>query len=77
LFDPKNQTEGKTQNGVATDEMMQAFYYHQNIHAVELSDELTLKAPFRIEFPADLYSNDDYQIPFAQGNTVLSIPLRI
>ena len=77
LFDPQNQTESETQNAVAADDMMQAFYYHHNIPAAGLTLEVTPKAPFRIEFPMDLYSNGGYQVPFAEGDTILSIPVKI
>ena len=77
LFDPKNLTDGETQNAVAADEMMQAFYYHHNIPAAGLSLEVTPKAPFRIEFPGDLYARDGYQISCSEGDTAISIPIRI
>jgi hypothetical protein len=77
MFDPKNQSDGASQNAVAADEMMQAFYYHHNIPAAGLSVEVMPKAPFRIEFPTDLYNGSEYQIPFAEGDTVISIPIRI
>ena len=77
LFDPKNQAESEIQNAVAADEMMQAFYYHHNIPAAGLSLEVTPKAPFRIEFPMNLYSDGGFQIPFAEGDTILSVPVRI
>ena len=77
MYDPKNKTDHETQNAVAADEMMQAFYYHHNIPAAGLSLEITPKAPFRIEFPADLYSNDGYQIPLTLGDSILSVPIKI
>ena len=77
LFDPKNQSDGKSLNAVAADEMMQAFYYHHNIPAAGFSLEVTPKAPFRIEFPGHLYNGSEYQISFAEGDTAISIPVRI
>jgi hypothetical protein len=77
LFDPKTQSESDSQNAVAADEMMQAFYYRHNIPAAGLSLEVNPKAPFRIEFPMDLYTNGGFQIPFAEIDTVLSIPVKI
>ncbi len=77
LFDSKNQSDGKSQNAVAADEMMQAFYYHHNIPAAGFSLEVTPKAPFRIEFPGHLYNGSEYQISFAEGDTTISIPVRI
>ena len=77
LFDPKNQSDGKSLNAVAADEMMQAFYYHHNIPAAGFSVEVTPKAPFRIEFPGHLYNGNEYQISFAEGDTAISIPVRI
>ncbi|MEI6053251.1 MAG: hypothetical protein WCQ44_11160, partial [Opitutaceae bacterium] len=77
LFDPKNQSDGKSQKAVAADEMMQAFYYHHNIPAAGFSLEVTPKAPFRIEFPGHLYNGSDYQISFVEGDTAISIPVRI
>lgn len=69
--------ESKTENAVATDEMMQAFYYHHNIPAAGFSLEVTPKAPFRIDFPTELYNDGEFRIPFAQTDTVLTIPVRI
>ena len=77
LFDPKNQSDGKSLNAVAADEMMQAFYYHHNIPAAGFSVEVTPKAPFRIEFPGHLYNGSEYQISFAEADTAISIPVRI
>ena len=77
LFDPKNQSDGKSLNAVAADEMMQAFYYHHNIPAAGFSLEVTPKAAFRIEFPGHLYNGSEYQISLAEGDTTISIPARI
>ena len=77
LFDPKNQSDGKSMNAVAADEMMQAFYYHHNIPAAGFSVEVTPKAPYRIEFPADLLQDGEYKITFNPGDTTLNIPVRI
>ena len=77
MYDPKNQSVGGTQNAVAADEMLQAFYYHHNIPVAGLSVEVMHKAPYRIEFPSSLNSNGEFQIPFAEGDTVISIPVRI
>ncbi|MEI6754236.1 MAG: hypothetical protein WCK78_13840 [Paludibacter sp.] len=77
IYNPKDQSDGDSQNAVAADEMMQAFYYHHNIPAACLSVEVMPKAPFRIEFPADMYNGSEYQIPFSEGDTVISIPVRI
>jgi hypothetical protein len=77
LFDPKNQSDGKSLNAVAADEMMQAFYYHHNIPAAGFSLEVTPKAAFRIEFPGHLYNGSEYQISLAEGDTTISIPVRI
>lgn len=72
-----NQSDVGTQNAVATDEMMQAFYYHHNIPVAGLAVEVMPKAPFRIEFPGSLNTDGEYQIPFAEGDSVISIPVRI
>ncbi len=77
VFDPKNQLENKTENAVAADEMMQAFYYRHNIPAAGFSLEVTPKAPFRIEFPSEFYTGGEFRIPFAQTDTVLTLPVRI
>ena len=77
LFDPKTQSESDSQNAVAADEMMQAFYYRHNIPAAGLSLEVTPKAPFRLEFPMDLYQNGGFQVSFPEGDTLISIPVKI
>lgn len=77
MFDPKNKTDIASENAVAADEMMQAFYYRHNIPAAGFSAEVTPKAPFRIEFPSDLYSKSEYQIHATEGDTLINIPLKI
>ena len=77
LFDPRTQTESDSQKAVAADEMMQAFYYHHNIPAAGLSLEVNPKAPYRIEFPMNLYNGNEFQISLVEGDTLLSIPVKI
>ena len=77
LFDPRTQTESDSQMAVAADEMMQAFYYHHNIPAAGLSLEVNPKAPYRIEFPMNLYNGNEFQISLVEGDTLLSIPVKI
>jgi len=77
MYNPKNQSDVGTQNAVAADEMLQAFYYHHNIPVAGLSVEVMPKAPYRIEFPSSLYTGGEFQISFADGDTVISIPVKI
>lgn len=77
MFDRKGQQESDWQNAVATDEMMQAFYYHHKISAASFSAEVTPLAPFILEFPEELKSDGQYRLFSEIGDTLLTIPVKI
>lgn len=66
-----------SQEAVAADDMMQAFYYHHNIPAAGFSLKVAPQSPFKLKFPDELLLNNEYKLSVAESDSVFVIPVEI